>query len=204
MGLYARAILPRLIDLAMRARDPMVERRKLVPRAAGRVLEVGLGSGLNLSFYGPDVETVYGLDPSPELTRMARRRAAPLRLSVRLLTGSAEAVPLPAASVDTVVSTWTLCSVPDAPRALAEIGRVLAPGGRFIFIEHGLAPDARVEAWQRRLEPLWRRVAGGCHLARPMDQLIAASGFRITEAEHGYNPGPRPFTFLYRGIGVRS
>ncbi len=204
MGIYARVVLPRLIDLAMRSRDAMAERRKLVPRAAGRVLEVGVGSGLNLALYGPEVQIVYGLDPSPELARMARRRLAALGLPVRLVAGSGEAVPLPDGSVDTVVSTWTLCSIPDPARALAEIRRVLAPGGRFIFIEHGLAPDPRVAAWQRRLEPVWRRLAGGCHLARAMDGLIASAGFRITEIERGYNRGPRPFTFLYRGLGVRS
>lgn len=204
MGLYARHILPRLIDLTMRSGQAMAERAKLVPRAAGRVLEVGVGSGLNLALYGTDVEVVYGLDPSPELARMARRRLGQLRCPVRLITGSGEAVPLPDGSVDTVVSTWTLCSIPDPARALAEIGRVLTPAGRFIFIEHGRSPDARVRAWQDRLEPVWQRVAGGCHLARPIDALVAGSGFRITELERGYNRGPRPFTYLYRGLGVRS
>ncbi|OGK87430.1 MAG: phospholipid methyltransferase [Candidatus Rokubacteria bacterium GWC2_70_16] len=204
MGLYARHVLPRLIDLVMRSRDVMAERVKLVPRAAGTVLEVGVGSGLNLALYGPAVERLYGLDPSPELERMARRRLRHVRVPARLITGSAEAVPLPDRSVDTVVSTWTLCSIADPARALAEMRRVLRPGGRFIFIEHGRSPDPAVLAWQDRLDPIWKRLAGGCHLNRAMDMLIASGGFQITEIERGYNRGPRPFTFLYRGIGVRS
>jgi ubiquinone/menaquinone biosynthesis C-methylase UbiE len=204
VGLYARHVLPRLIDLAMRSRDVTAERGKLVPRAAGTVLEVGVGSGLNLALYGPAVERLYGLDPSPELARMARRRLRHVRFPVRLITGSAEAVPLPDGSMDTVVSTWTLCSIPDPARALAEIRRVLRPSGRFIFIEHGRSPDARVLAWQDRLDPVWQRLAGGCHLNRAMDTLIASGGFRITEIDRGYNRGPRPFAFLYRGLGVRS
>jgi ubiquinone/menaquinone biosynthesis C-methylase UbiE len=196
VGLYARHVLPRLIDLAMRSRDVTAERGKLVPRAAGTVLEVGVGSGLT--------QALFGLDPSPELARMARRRLRHVRFPVRLITGSAEAVPLPDGSMDTVVSTWTLCSIPDPARALAEIRRVLRPSGRFIFIEHGRSPDARVLAWQDRLDPVWQRLAGGCHLNRAMDTLIASGGFRITEIDRGYNRGPRPFAFLYRGLGVRS
>ncbi|MBI2525141.1 MAG: class I SAM-dependent methyltransferase [Candidatus Rokubacteria bacterium] len=204
MGLYARHVLPRLIDLAMRSRDVMAEREKLVPGAEGTVLEVGVGSGLNFALYGPAVARLYGLDPSPELARMARRRLRHVRFPVDLITGSAEAIPLPDGSVDTAVSTWTLCSVPDPARVLAELRRVLRPGGHFIFIEHGRSPDPGVLAWQNRLDPVWQRLAGGCHLNRPMDTLIASGGFRITEIERGYNRGPRPFTYLYKGLGVRS
>ena len=200
MGLYGRYVLPRLIDLAMRSRDVMAEREKLVPRAMGTVLEVGVGSGLNLALYAPAVARLYGLDPSAELERLARRRLRHVRVPVRLIVGSAEAVPLPDRSVDTVVSTWTLCSIPDPARALAEIKRVLRPGGRFIFIEHGRSPDAPVLAWQERLNPIWKRLAGGCHLNRSIDRLVVASGFRITEIERGYTRGPRPFTFLYKGL----
>ncbi|MBI2197452.1 MAG: class I SAM-dependent methyltransferase [Candidatus Rokubacteria bacterium] len=204
MGFYARHVLPRLIDVAMRSRDAMAERGKLVPRATGAVLEVGVGSGLNLALYAPTVERVYGLDPSPELQRMARCRAERAGVPARFLIASAEAVPLPDRSVDTVVSTWTLCSIPDPARALAEIRRVLRPGGRFIFIEHGRSPDAPVLAWQERLNPIWQRIAGGCHLNRSIDLLVVASGFRITEIKRGYSRGPRPFTYLYKGLGVRS
>ncbi|MBI1960155.1 MAG: class I SAM-dependent methyltransferase [Candidatus Rokubacteria bacterium] len=204
MGFYARHVLPRLIDVAMRSRDAMAERGKLVPRATGAVLEVGVGSGLNLALYAPTVERVYGLDPSPELQRMARCRAERAGVPARFLIASAEAVPLPDRSVDTVVSTWTLCSIPDPARALAEIKRVLRPGGRFIFIEHGRSPDAPVLAWQARLNPIWQRIAGGCHLNRSIDLLVVASGFRITEIKRGYSRGPRPFTYLYKGLGVRS
>ncbi|MBW7852163.1 MAG: class I SAM-dependent methyltransferase [Rhodospirillales bacterium] len=200
MGIYQDWVLPRLIALTMRQKQFGEMRARLVPAAEGRVLEVGMGSGLNLPFYGPGTTEIFGLEPSPALLRMAGERARRLARPVRLLPASAEDIPLDAASIDTVVTTWTLCSIPDAARALGEMRRVLRPGGRLLFIEHGRAPDAAVRAWQDRLTPLWRRCAGNCHLNRPIDRLIEGAGFRLDHLETGYRTrGPRLVSFLYEG-----
>jgi SAM-dependent methyltransferase len=199
MSLYARRVLPWLIDRAMRAKAVTEERARIVPLAAGVVLEVGVGSGLNLPFYGADVRRLHALDPSPALLDMARRRGRTVQVPIEWVEGSAEAIPLADGVADTVVTTWTLCSIPDPARALREMRRVLAPGGRLLFIEHGRAPGA-VGTWQTRLTPLWRRVSGGCHLDRQIDVLIAAGGFAVDTLSVGYGVGPRPFAYLYRGI----
>jgi ubiquinone/menaquinone biosynthesis C-methylase UbiE len=180
MGFYAHYLLPRITDLAMRNRESARLRADWIARARGEVLEVGMGSGLNLSFYSSEVQRVYGVDPSVELQRMARQRAAGGSVPVEFLLQSAEEpVPLDPATIDTVVITWTLCSVPNAPRALERIKRVLKVGGSLIFLEHGRAPDPGVVAWQDRLTPLWKRIGGGCHLNRKIDELITAAGFQI-------------------------
>jgi SAM-dependent methyltransferase len=201
MGFYAHYILPRIIDLAMRNPESAHLRADWIPHARGEVLEVGIGSGLNLAFYSAQVHRVYGLDPSVELQRMARKRAVASHFTVEFLLQSAEEpVPLADASIDTVVVTWTLCSIANAPTALQEMKRVLKAGGRLIFLEHGRAPDPGVAVWQDRLTPVWRRVAGGCHLNRRVDELITAAGFRITELKTCYLPGPRPMTYTYLGF----
>jgi ubiquinone/menaquinone biosynthesis C-methylase UbiE len=199
MSFYQRHVLPRLLHMAIRQEALLPFRRRVVSAAEGRVLEVGIGSGLNLPLYGPAVRTVIGLDPSEELLRMARERAAAAPVPVELLEASAEAVPLDAASIDTVVSTWTLCTIPVANRALAELRRVLKPGGALLFVEHGRAPEPIVALWQERLDPLWRRIAGGCHLNRKIDDLISGSGFRVETLANARLPGPRTHTFLYEG-----
>ena len=199
MSFYQRHVLPRLLHMAMRQEALLPFRRRVVSAAEGRVLEVGIGSGLNLPLYGPAVRTVIGLDPSEELLRMARERAAATPIPVELLEASAEAVPLDAASIDTVVTTWTLCTIPDANRALGELRRVLKPGGALLFVEHGRAPEPGVALWQERLDPLWRRIAGGCHLNRKIDDLISSSGFRLDTLANARLPGPRTHTFLYEG-----
>ena len=200
MSLYSQHILPVLTDLAMRNKAASAERARWVPLAAGVVLEVGAGSGLNFAHYGSQVRKLYALDPSAELRRMAGPRAQRARVPVEFLAAPAEAIPLPDASVDTVVTTWTLCTIADAGRALREMRRVLRGDGRLIFVEHGRSPDPRVVHWQDRLTPIWRRIAGGCHLNRPIDQLIEASGFEIPEIERGYVKGPRVGAYLYRGV----
>ena len=205
MGFYGERVLPHLLNLAMRNQDLAAYRRRVVPAARGRVLEIGIGSGLNLPFYGSKADGVIGLDPSSPLLAMAERQAKAGQMPVTMLQGSAEAIPLEDASVDTVLTTWTLCSIPDAHAALAEMRRVLKPAGELVFVEHGKAPDAAVARWQDRLTPLWRPMAGGCHLNRPIDALIKDAGFSFTELQCGYMMrGPRPFTFMYEGRATRT
>ena len=201
MSFYAKYVLPRLIDVAMRNKEAARLRAEWIPYARGQVLEIGIGSGLNLPFYSPEVECVYGVDPSAELGRLARTRAAASATKVEFLSQSAEApLPLANASMDTVVLTWTLCSIPNTFNALQETRRVLKPRGRLIFLEHGRAPDAGVVLWQDRLTPFWKRFTGGCHLNRKIDGLIAGAGFQITELRTCYLPGPRPMTYTYQGF----
>jgi ubiquinone/menaquinone biosynthesis C-methylase UbiE len=202
-GLYTRYLLPWLIDLAMRQRVLQPYRLQTVSAARGRVVEIGLGSGLNLPFYPPQVERLYGVEPSPPLLQRAARRASSLPFPVELLAQSGETLPLADASVDTVVTTWTLCTIAEIMATLQEMRRVLVPGGRLLFAEHGLAPDPSVATWQRRLTPLWQRLAGGCHLNRPIDAFIRTAGFTMTTLQTTYLPGPRPWTYFYCGIAVR-
>jgi ubiquinone/menaquinone biosynthesis C-methylase UbiE len=171
----------------------------VISRARGRVLEIGVGTGLNLSFYGAAAEMVVGLDPSERLLSMARRRALKAAAPVDLLQGSATSIPLANASVDTVVMTWTLCSISDPLAALREMRLVLRPGGALLFIEHGLSPAPAVERWQRRLTPMWRHISGGCHLDRKVDDLIRAAGFEIEELRTEYADGPKLMTYMYEG-----
>jgi ubiquinone/menaquinone biosynthesis C-methylase UbiE len=204
LGFYARRVLPRLIDVAMRSKRLVRLREQVVGEARGRVLEIGVGSGLNLPFYRRDLEWLIAIDPSPELLAMARPRSAWVHFPVTLHEADAEALPLDDASVDAVVMTWTLCSVQAPQRVLGEIRRVLRPGGALLFLEHGRAPQAAVARWQDRLTPAWRRIAGGCHLNRPVDRLIAEAGLGLAALDTGYLvDGPRPFTFHYRGRATR-
>ena len=204
MNLYERYLLPRLIHLAMRNKAATAERAKFVPRASGTVLEVGAGSGLNLPFYGPKVRALFALDPSLELWKIARSRVARAPFPVEVLAASAERIPLGDMTVDTVVTTWTLCTIPKPADALAEMRRVLKPDGELIFVEHGRSPDQRVLAWQDRLDPMWTRVAGGCHLNRPIDALIVDAGFRVTQIERAYSRAPKTFSYLYKGRAQRG
>jgi ubiquinone/menaquinone biosynthesis C-methylase UbiE len=196
---YQSRLLPHLINLSMRQPRFAAYRQCVALAAHGRVLEIGMGSGLNLPYYTDAVTEVIGLDPSARLLSMARKAARTLGRRVELLEGTAEAIPLREDSVDTIVSTWTLCSIPDPGCALREMRRVLRPDGRLLFVEHGRAPDASVRRWQDRLTPIWSRIAGGCHLNRPMDQLIEAAGFHVERMETGYIEGPRVMTFMYEG-----
>lgn len=201
MGLYAKYLLPRIIDLAMKNKETARLRAAWIPQARGTVLEVGIGSGLNLPFYPPEVHHVVGVDPSLELQRMASKRVAASPIKVEFLAQSAEdRLPLEDASIDTVVMAWTLCSIPSAATALQQLKRVLKAEGRLIFVEHGRAPERKVAAWQDRLTPVWKYATGGCHLNRKVDQLIAEAGFRILELTTSYLPGPRPMTYTYQGI----
>ncbi len=198
MGLYARAILPRLIHAGMRQELFLPYRQRLVLEAEGRVLEIGFGSGLNMPHYATTL-AVIGLDPSHLALSMARNSAQTGLRSIGLLEASAETIPLARHSVDTIVSAWTMCSIPDVARALGEVRRVLKPSGRLLFVEHGRSPDASVAKWQDRLTPIWKHVAGGCHLNRAVSALVEQAGFRIERLETGYMTGPRPLTFMYEG-----
>ena len=200
LGFYERRVLPRLIHFGMRQKQLAPLRERLVAGARGRVLEIGVGSGLNLPFYSREVEVLLGLDPSRALLEMAKRHASWVHFPVELCEGSAEDIPLENEAVDQVVMSWTLCSVADPGRALAEIRRVLRPGGTLLFVEHGRAPEPGVARWQDRLTPVWRRLAGGCHLNRPISRLVRESGLQLAELETGHLiKGPKPFTFHYRG-----
>ena len=200
MNLYERHVLPHLIDFACGMGAVMKARSQLVPQAQGRVLEIGIGSGLNLGFYDPQrVKVVVGVDPSAAMQRLARERAARCQVPVEMIALELGQIQAADASFDDIVCTFTLCTIPDAVSALREMHRVLKPGGRLLFCEHGLAPDLPVVRWQKRLTPLWKPLAGGCHLDRDIPALILAGGFHIRELSTGYLKGPRPMTHVYRG-----
>ncbi len=205
MGLYGKYVLPRVVHLACSARPNMRQREKLVPLASGRVLEVGMGSGLNLSFYDARrVTKVWGLEPSPEMSKMASAAVEAVAFDVEFVSAGGEQIPLDSESFDTVLMTFTLCTIPDAERALREIARVLKRGGQLLFCEHGAAPDAGVRRWQNRINPLWRRLAGGCHLNRDIPGLIRRGGFEITRMDTMYIPGWRPASFNYWGAAAKA
>jgi ubiquinone/menaquinone biosynthesis C-methylase UbiE len=201
MSFYSHWLLPRLLELSMRQEKLLPYRQRTISSSRHAVLEVGVGTGLNLPLYR-DVDCVYAIDPSPELLEYSRERLKQVRPPVLLARASAEALPFRAGSFDTVVMTWTLCTIPDPLGALQEMRRVLKPEGRLLFVEHGLAPDRKVEWWQYKLTPLWRRVSGGCHLNRKTDELICTAGFRIEELHTGYMEGPKPMTFMYEGSAI--
>ena len=203
MGIYSKYVLPKLVHAACSATPTMRQREKVVPIAEGRVLEIGIGSGLNLPYYdAAKVTRLWGLDPSPELTRRAERAARSVSFEVELIGLPGDEVPLEAGSVDTVVVTYTLCTIPETRPALQQMARVLKPGGQLIFCEHGVAPDASVRRWQDRINPIWRRFGGGCNLNRPIPELIEGGGFRIRDVDTMYIPGWRPGSFNYWGTAT--
>lgn len=204
MSFYDDRVLPLCINAACGTRAIAAERRKVVPLARGRVLEVGMGSALNLPFYDPDkVEWVWGLEPSAGMRRKAQANLARSAVDVRWLDLPGEQIPLEDQSVDTVLLTFTLCTIPDWHAALAQMHRVLKPDGQLLFCEHGLAPDPSVQRWQNRINPLWKKLCGGCNINRPTTQALESGGFRITELSNAYLPQtPRFVGYLYRGQAV--
>ncbi|MBP9146546.1 MAG: class I SAM-dependent methyltransferase [Thermoanaerobaculia bacterium] len=205
MGLYERFVLPRLVHFVCGLETHRRQRLKVVPMAAGDVLEIGFGSGLNLAHYDPAaVRKLWALEPAAEMWDLAQEAVVRSALPVELLQVSAEEIPLSDESVDTILMTYTLCTIPDAPRALTEARRVLRPGGRLLFCEHGTAPDERVRRWQERINPLWRRLAGGCNVNRHAPSLIEAGGFRVEQLSSRYLPGWRLASFNFWGVAVPS
>lgn len=203
MGLRGR-IRSRMLDWAMRQMNEL--RPPTLSGADGAVLEVGFGTGLNVEFYPPGVASVTGLDPFPpdRLESLdARIASAPFPVEQVMLRADGP-LPFDTGRFDCVVTTWTLCSIPDPLRALAEMGRVLRPAGRYVFIEHGRAPSAAMSRWQDRLNPIWRRIAGGCNMNRPIDQLVEEGGFKLTELERFRHTGPALLAHMYRGVATRA
>jgi ubiquinone/menaquinone biosynthesis C-methylase UbiE len=199
MGFYSNWLFPRLLDCVMQQKQMLPFRQRIGVAASGRVLDVGIGSGLNLPFYAGPIDRVIGVDPSPELLRFAEKRASQASVPIELLRGDGEALPIEDRSIDTAVVTFTLCTVCNPAATLGEVRRVLKPSGRLLFAEHGRAPDAGVARWQDRITPVWKHVAGGCHLNRKPDDLIRSAGFAIEALETGYLKGPRPMGFVYAG-----
>ena len=201
MSLYQKYLLPKLLNWAMKAPALSKLRSELIPSAEGKVLEVGIGSGLNLPYY-EGISGLIGLEPSEELQNLAEDMLIQTHFPSEMLTGSAEDIPLESNTFDTVVMTWTLCSVTDPVLALSEIKRVIKPGGKVIFAEHGKSPDQNIRKLQKTLNPLWSRIAGGCQLNREIVDLYESSGFKFKSMERGYLEGPKFATYNYRGVAA--
>jgi ubiquinone/menaquinone biosynthesis C-methylase UbiE len=200
MSIYENYILPHLTNLACSARPNQKQRQKVVPLATGEVLEIGFGSGLNLPYYDArQVTKIWALEPSEGMRRKSQKLVKMSELDIEFIDLPGESIPLEANSVDTVLVTYTLCTVPDVPAALDGMRRVLRPGGRLLFCEHGIAPDEKIRRWQHRLNPAWSRVAGGCNMNRDIPELITKSGFRITTDERMYIPGVKVLSYNYWG-----
>ena len=205
-GLWDRLVVPRLIRCACGQPEIMALRRQVVPLARGAVFELGCGGGINQPLYdGSAVTSFAGIDPSPQLMADARSAAQARGWPATLREAAGEAIPFDDAAFDTVVTTYTLCSVADPARVLAELRRVLRPGGQLLFLEHGRAPDPGVAAWQRRIEPLWKPLLGGCHLTRPVADAVRAAGFAVERQDGRYIPGtPRFAGWMEWGVATRA
>ncbi len=202
MSFYNEHLLPQIINQVMKGPDFSKQRPSVVAQARGRVLEVGIGSGHNLPLYGPNATAVVGIDPSAKLLELAKNQNNPRDLDVDFILATAEDLPFASASFDTVVSTWTLCSIPNLNAALHEVRRVLKPEGQFFYIEHGLAPSRWHQKLQQTLTPVWKRFSGGCHLDRPIASLISDAGFVLTTDSQYYGSGLRPLSYTYFGTAV--
>lgn len=200
MRLYTDRFLPHLVHWVLRGHTFRRLRQECLQGLSGTVLEVGFGSGLSLPWYPREVTRLWFVEPSHEARRMARAVIAAAPFPVEPLGDTAESIPLADASVDAVVSTWTLCTIPGVETALREMRRVLRPGGQLRFVEHGRSPEPRIARWQDRLTPLQKRLAGGCHLNRPIDRLIEEAGFRLDRIDRFYVRGPKIGTYLYAGV----
>ncbi|NOX33791.1 MAG: class I SAM-dependent methyltransferase [Deltaproteobacteria bacterium] len=203
MEFYNHYILPNLTHWVCSHKDITYQRKKVIPLARGRVLEIGIGSGLNLPFYDrKKIDFLWGLDPSKQLRKIAEKKAADVLFKVDFIGLSGEEIPLEKNSADTVVVTYTLCSIPDVLKALNEMNRVLKPGGELLFCEHGKAPDTHILQWQNRLNPIWKRLSGGCHLNRPVPGLLKKAGFKIQNLDMMYTSNLKLISFNYLGTAV--
>ena len=205
MGIYHHCVFPYLLDFAMGSRVFDKPRRRTLASASGRILEIGFGTGRNLPHYPPGVSRIEAIDPDTDLDRFSGPRIATSSIAVDFHHLNAEHLPFTGESFDTVVCTLTLCSIPDVVHALGEVQRVLKPGGRFLFLEHGLSPDAGVARWQHRLNPLQQRIGGGCHLTRDTVALVGQSGLKLQDAEHYYlRHIPRVAGYMTEGCALKS
>lgn len=203
MGVYEERILPRMVELTCGGKDMAKFRRRTVEGLSGTIVEVGFGSGLNAPVYPPEVTEVMAVEPSMLARERSARHTVDTSAQVEFVGLDGARLPLEDASCDGALSTFTLCTIPDVHAALAELHRVVRPGGRFHFLEHGRAPDESVRTWQRRLEPIQKRVAGGCHLTRDAEALVSDAGFEIVDLERRYVKGPKPFAYFTLGRAVR-
>lgn len=200
MGFYDRYILPCCLDRACAIGPITKQREKIVPQAKGCVVEIGIGSGLNLPHYNPQTVTkIIGVDPDEHLWKRSQNRREACPIEIERIGLSGEKLPLDSAIADTVVVTYSLCTIPDPVKALREMARVLKPGGDILFTEHGKAPDAGVHKWQKRIDPLWGKIAGGCHSGRDIPGLFTQAGLKLTTLEQMYIPGPRILSYNYWG-----
>jgi ubiquinone/menaquinone biosynthesis C-methylase UbiE len=205
MGIYQKYILPKLVHYTCSLKKLKKMREKIVPMARGKVLEVGIGSGLNLPYYSAEhIQQVWGLDPSPEIWARAKNKVETVNFDVEFIEAGAENIPLDDGTVDTVLATYTLCTIPQILPALGEIHRVLGQHGKLLFCEHGTAPEKSTQVWQDRLNPIWKRFSGGCNLNRPIPSLLEQSGFKILEMESAYLLKWKPAGFYYWGTAQRA
>jgi ubiquinone/menaquinone biosynthesis C-methylase UbiE len=204
MGFYGKRVLPRLVDVALSGRAFAELRAQVASGLEGEVLEVGFGSGRNVPYYSPGVTRVLAVDPAVVGRKLAAQRVSASPIPIEYVGLDGERLPLDDVSVDHALTTWTLCTIPDIDRALGEIHRVLRPGGALHFLEHGRAPDPKVARWQDRLTPIQRRIAGGCHLNRRIDELVAGSGLVVTRLDNFFMPGPKAFGYMFQGVATKS
>ena len=207
MGIWAEHVVPHLVELTLRSKPVGRLRKKALAGLEGEVVEIGFGSGLNLEHYPPTVMKVHAVEPSEVARRLAAPRVAASKIAVDYSGLDGQSLPFADASVASVASTFTLCTIPEVDVALREVMRVLHPGGRFHFLEHGRSDEPSIVTWQDRLDPIQGRLAGGCHLNRPIDALVRDAGFEIEQVEHQYMPGPppsKPFGYLYLGVARRA
>jgi ubiquinone/menaquinone biosynthesis C-methylase UbiE len=205
VGFYSRVIFPRLIDFAMSNDEMRAARTAVLADVSGDVFEIGFGTGLNLRHYPPAIRKITTADVNPAMGMRAQRRIDKYGVEVDCRTLNAESLPLDDASFDSVVCTWTLCSIKDPMKALAELRRILRPNGKFFFVEHGLADDPNVRKWQNRLNPYWKRIGDGCHLNRNAREMIQDAHFTFTKLDNYYmNDGPRWASYMYQGVATKA